>query len=445
MNFQELPHDQPAEEIALGSMLRDEQTIPAVRDLVRPEDFFFPSHQQICQAIFDQAEARKPSDLAGVTMMLRDRGQLEELGGQDKLDGLFDNTPSPIHAKHYAGIVRDKAVARRLIALCERAGQEVRDPQADVGGMLASFQADVYDLSRRSDGEGVVDLGEAVEAALQRAGRVFEGKEPPGLMTGFPMIDRAIGGFNQGDLITLAADTSAGKTALAGNIAQNIATDGGTVLFVTREMNRLELGKRFLQATSGIAGGRIKFAKTLRPDDWQALQAATGQLSRLKIVLDSRSGTVADVALSARRQAAKWRGPLSLIILDYLQLMDFSRGQYKRQENTAQAVGRFAWGCKQLSMDLGTPVLLLSQLNRQGVIQDRPPTMHSLKESGDIENHSNAVILLYRPPDQAEQAASRTVWVRVAKARDGSTTPWQGSGEIRLQWKPSITRFEPAS
>ena len=202
------------------------------------------------------------------------------------------------------------------------------------------------------------------------------------------------------------------------------------------------LGKRFLQSRAKVHAQKLKFAKNLTTDDWQAIQRAIAELSPFKVAIDTRSSHVADIAVTARRMASKWGGPLSLIVVDYLQLMD-CMGGHGRGTSFARAVGHFAWGLKQLAMDLGTPVLVLSQLNREGAKKDRPPSKHDLKESGDIENHANVVLLLYRLPDSsADFQGEETVWCRVAKARDGLTTPWEGTGALRLLWRGGFTRFD---
>lgn len=446
----ELPIDKPAEQITLGSMLRTGDVVPKVRGILAPADFYLRQHQLVCQAIFDLAAAGKPLDIAAVAMELRDRGQLDELasvedgiGGADYLTKLYDETPSPWAVDHYAGLVKRKAQARAAISLLHEIEPELWDPQADAGDVLNGLQVRIYDLVCRDGRGGVVTLGDAVGKVLERAERVNRGEEPPGLMTGFAEIDRATGGFGPGNLVTLAADTSTGKTALATSIAENVAGDGGPVLYVTREMEDEELAKRHLQADSGVEGWRIKFARALEPDDWTRLVTSAERLKALPVEIDTRSTTVADVAVHARMLGAKYNRPLALIIVDYLQLMDYASAVANPRAGLAHQVGRFVWQLKGLAMDLGTPILLLSQLNREGVKRQGPPTMHNLRDSGEIENHSNVILLLYRPPDaMPAEDGSLEIWAKVAKARDGFTTAWEGTSDIRLRWYGAITRFE---
>jgi len=368
-------------------------------------------------------------------------GTLERAGGQNGLIALIEGTPTTANAEHYARIVREKSIARRLIALCADTTAKAHDGPDSIARLLAEHTSRAYDLAPKDGQAQAVSLAEALDDAMAHAARVRDGTEPPGLMTGFAAVDRAMGGFAPGDLVTLAGDTSSGKTALAGCIAANIAQAGGRVLIVSREMQARELAKRLLQSAARVHGQRIRFARGLHEEDWRELGAAAEALRGLSIAIDTRSGTVADIALEAGKWSATWGGPLSLIVVDYLQLMKIEAA---KGENRAGAVGRFAWGLKGLAMDLSTPILMLSQLNRAGVIQGRPPNKHDLKESGDLENHSNAVLLLHRPADARPDPFGKfAVWCKVDKARDALVTPWTGPGAVRLAWQPAYTRFDP--
>ena len=430
------PQDQGAEMCVLGAMMLRKENIPAVCEFVAAEDFYFPRHSTLFRAMCGMFDRQHPIDLVTLRAEMERQGLLQEVGGYDYLCSLADGTPNTGNMEYYAKTVREKAGRRRLITLAQDIDERAYSVK-DFAQLQDDVQSQVYKLGQGRASVGVVSAGEAVEQAIRHAEKVQSGEIKPGLMTGFAPVDDATGGLQSGDLVTLAAATGVGKSALAMSIAQNVAREGGSVLYVSAEMESREMGKRLLQSQSGVPGQKIRYAKQLTDEDWTQLQMAAGQLASLGINLLCRSATVAEIVLRARELASRTQHPLSLIVVDYLQLMRHTTG-----ETRAQQVGGIAWGLKQAAMDLGTPILMLSQFDRAGVKQiDVTPTMHNLKESGDIENHSNTIILLHQPANLVWDGDSMSVWCRIAKARDGMVTPWEGLGAVRLWFKPSITRF----
>lgn len=437
-DLQPLPHDAEAEQVTLGAMALDTTARNVAAEILDATDFYMPKHRILFTAIIDLA-ASGDVDLVLLSAALKQRGELEKIGGNDYLFELVEGTPSTANARHYAQLVKDKARLRRLIALCceaERASYAGLATADELGGKLLQ---DLYGLATKQD-NATMTLAAAEGEALAHAEAVHTGNIPPGLMAGYAALDKPIGGFQPGELIVLAAGTGVGKTALACNISEHIAADGGPVLYVTREMGPRELGKRFLQARSGVAGQRIKLGD-LDTDAWTALHEARAASEPYAVTLDTRSGTVAAIAMRARACAAGYGRPLALIVVDYLQLL--SPPADVAREHSARKVGEIARRLKLLAVDLGTPILLLSQLNRESARDGRPPKLHQLRESGEIEQHSDVVILLHRPDEgDGDTGIAPQVWAQVAKARDGMTTPWEGPGQVRLTWRAEITRFD---
>jgi replicative DNA helicase len=210
-------------------------------------------------------------------------------------------------------------------------------------------------------------------------------------------------------------------------------------------MNKRSLGFRLLQAQAKVSGNRLRIGN-LDENERASVDAAQKMIDTWPLVIDDRAGTVGEIGLRARQTAARLGRPLALVIVDHLQLLKPTDG-----ETRAQQVGAMAWGLKRLAMEQGCSVLLLSQLNRESVRTGAPPSVFALKESGDVENDSDAVILLHQPdPPQADTDGAMLIWLKVAKARDGQVTPWPFQDDpygpwrgIRVRFRPESTRFEP--
>ena len=433
-----IPSDREAELCVVAAMLVSEGCIPDVRVTLTAGDFYDHRAKAIFEAICALADAGKPCDLVTLRPLLTDRDNFDHCGGQGYIDALQD-VPSSAAVQHYAGQVKAASMLRQIMALGQQMQQEAMTPGADPETALGMMESGLNFLRGSGQIGQSIDLGEAVESVLQRCRDITEHGQQPGLMTGLSALDRVTGGFEAGELITLAGDTGSGKTALADTIARNAALAGKRVLLVSCEMNSRERGKRLLQAQSGVPGNFIRMPKSLQAQDWQALYEAASELAKLRLHIFAR-GMIrpCDIALEARRVASK-AGGLDLVIVDYLQLL--TPNEVIRNEASARTFGRMVWALKVLAMDMAVPVLMLSQLNRTGVKTGQAPNLHDLKESGDIENHSNAVLLLHHPAD-AGNSLAKTVWLRVAKSRDGMVTAWPPNKlSITLGWRPEITSF----
>ncbi len=446
------PHSKLAEGQVLGSMLLGGDAIPDVRTICTAEDFYIPAHQTIFRVLVEMFEQSKPIDLATTFAEFAQRKLLASIGqgttdadGGDYLTDLVEGVPDRTNAAYHAGIVRDKATLRRLIQAGHKLTSEAYNDPEDVESLVTEHESRLFDIATGSNGDLMrsYSTGQAVQEVLDRAEAVATGELPMGLETGFGQIERSMGGIQPGALITLAADTGVGKTALALSMAANVADKGKSVLFVSAEMPERELAHRLLAIKSGVPSGTIRGGR-FTDKQIAAIKEARAAMGNWSLELWARTATVADIASKARHIAMRRKAPLDLIVVDYLQLMRPTQG-----DNRAQQVGGIAWGLKQLAMDLKVPVLILSQLNREHAKSNRPPTKHDLKESGDVENHSNAVWLLYNPPEgEADTDGAEIIYFKVAKAREGCATPWPRKGEetagaIKLRFKSALTRFEP--
>jgi replicative DNA helicase len=450
-----IPADVVVEKQVLGiALYAGGNALIELEGIIQPADFFTLEHGLIFSSLLSMFHDNLPVELASVAAEFRRRGVMDKIGhehtdagGADYLMELaetygFDTS----NLKYYANILRNLSRQRQLITLSQRMGTDARGVRVDTASLIERCQEELYEIGRSgSRSVEVVSAGQAVSEAIERADNIAAGKEPPGLMTGFAGIDNALGGFQAGDLVTLGAATSVGKSALATTIAAQVASDGGTVFVVSAEMPRQSVANRLLAAVSGIANNRLRNGNLNEVEHEERIRAE-GTIKAWRLAIYDSAATVAEISTRARMLAARWRSPLSLVIVDYLQLMRPTSG-----DNRAQEVSGIAWGLKQLGMELACPVLMLSQLNRAGIKasdDERPPGLHDLKESGDVENHSNTVLLLHRSPKAVpDTAGAIPVWCKVAKARDGEVTPWPGKdmapGSITLRFRPELTRFDP--
>jgi replicative DNA helicase len=435
-----LPCDRDAEAIVAGCMILDDRALAHIRAALIPGDFFDIRARAIFGAVCKLADAGQPIELPTLLPLLTRDVAFDLAGGEDYIvNGCMPVPDTSSHA-YYTTRVKEMSILRSIIGICDSRRTEALEPNADAVVLAVDMASQLGDLIAGMGGNSVT-FSEATQAVLTTARNMVEHDTPPGMLFGIEQVDRVLGGARPGELITLAGGPGSGKTALADTIARNLALAGKTILIVSAEMTSDERGKRLLQGQSGVPGQKIRFAKSLDHSDWDSLYRAQSLLAKTSGFILSR-GTIRprDILAEAKRIKSVAKR-LDLIGVDYLQLLtpdDIAKG-----ESTARIIGKMAWQMKALAMDLSVPVIMLSQLNRAGLKGENPPGMHDLKESGDIENHSNAVLLLHHPDETTPQEFGRSVWLKVAKSRDGFTTNWPPyKPSITLAWYPETTTFQ---
>lgn len=445
-----IPFNRDAEKCLLGSLLLDESLIVEARKQLSSTDFFDSAHQGIVAAIFSAADHGE-SGLVAVKDILQDNGQLETIGqgtterdGIDYLTGLladysFDATNFPYHVK----AIRSASALRQLVALGGKMTADAkRSGVNDVDKLLGYYQDKLFLLDARAKHSGgLVEIGEAVDKAIRHADAVRGGTAAAGLATGFGPVDRASGGLQAGDLWILASPTSVGKTSLALAVAGNVARGGGRVLYVSLEMDRRAIANRVLSAEAKIPGLSLRTGN-LDPVQEQSRVAAANEIRNWSLAIEDGAVSVSEISARARQLSFRWRESLSLIVVDFLQLLK-PAGDERRTR--AEQVSSIVWSLKSLGMKMGVPILALSQLSREGVKGGGPPSVFCLKESGSIENIGNTVLLLHRPdPAQFDSDGATILWGRLAKCRDGSVTAWprQDGQGFRFRFLPEFTRLE---
>jgi replicative DNA helicase len=439
-----------AETQVLGGCLLDGRQVAQALERVQPGDFHRPAHQMLFAALVDLEQTGQPIDLASMAQYLSQRALWQrhwpsEQEAREYVFTLADSTPAAANVPKYAADVRRAAQLRALSMAGLDLHRNASDPTADPGDVAGQVEQSLYGIitQRSRHGQGM-SAGQAARLALERSEAVGRGEREPGLMTGFPLLDSALVGLQPGDVCAIAGTFSSGKSSLALGLAARWAEAGKLCLYVTAEMTEQELGHRLLARTARVDSSAIKAGRLTR-EQAQAVAAADQRIQSWPLELWAGCPTIAEIAAKARRLGTGKGLALGAVVVDYLQLMTPAGGS---RDNREREVAGTAWACKQMALELGCPVLALSQLSRDHQKAHRLPGAFDLRESGAIEQTSNQVLLIVRPdpPEPPETDGAELVWLRVAKCRDGRVTGWPRAGQddsgIRLRFYPAQLRFE---
>lgn len=433
MNAPELrfpPHSIEAEQSLIGALLLSNDAWDRIEGTVTAADFFRDDHRRIFTHIAALIRAGKPADVVTVHAAMEQSGEAERCGGLAYLGEIANNTPSAANIRAYATTIRDRAYRRmgqgeaEALAVSYAAGALSHD---EFAAGLERIAAQAIDSERDEPLLLADSMHEAIALINDRA----NGGGITGLPSGLPDLDALTGGFEPGQLIILAARPGVGKTALALGIADHAARAGRTVMFASLEMPARELSMRVMAQRSGVSVHAMR-AGTRNDDHWSALTRVSGEAARQRLFIDDRGGIgLAYVRARAKRVARKFG--LHLIVVDYIGLM---RGE---GQNRTQELGSISRGLKALAKELAVPIIACAQLNR-GVESrsDRRPQLHDLRDSGEIEQDADIVLMLHRE----EMTNSAPEWQGVGelllrKHRNGPT------GEVRLRYIHHRTLFVP--
>ncbi len=433
----------------LGSMLLSERASEEIVTILEDRDFYRPAHRLIFKAMKQLIHSHKPIDFLTLKEELMARGNLADVGGEDYLLQIAEYTPSPANAGFYAKIVQDKSILRGL----EDAGQQIRgivhNPDAgEVSEKVDKAEQIIFDVGKRSLGRYFEHIRTLAKEFFVDIDNVLESGTPmSGMKIGFYDLDRITTGHYPGDLIILGARPAMGKTSLALDLALNVAKDivreerQGSVAIFSLEMSSMQLARRMTAMLSGVSSSVLKSEKPITDYQYQALADACETLYSLPIYIDDASD-LTPLEMRGKCRRLKAEHGLSLVMIDYLQLMKGSR----RTENRVQEISEIARSCKAMAKELQVPVIALSQLSRAVENrEDKRPQLADIRESGSIEAEADLVMLLYRDsyykakeehrpenenPDEVQEAE-----VIIAKHRNGPT------GKIMLGFQPSYARY----
>lgn len=415
------PQDLDAEQSVLGGMLLSKDAIADVVEVLKGHDFYRPSHETIYQAILDLYAKGEPADPITVSAELTRRGEISKVGGAPYLHTLVQSVPTAANAEYYAEIVHERAVLRRLVAAGTKITQMGYAADGDVDEIVNSAQAEIYAVTEQRTSEDYLPLGDIMEGALDEIEAIgSRSGQMSGVPTGFTDLDSLTNGLHPGQMIVIAARPAMGKSTLALDFARacSIKANLPSVIF-SLEMGRNEIAMRLLSAEARVALHHMR-SGTMTDDDWTRLARRMPDVSAAPLYIDD-SPNLSMMEIRAKCRRLKQRNDLSLVVIDYLQLMQ--SGGSRRPESRQQEVSDMSRNLKLLAKELEVPVIALSQLNR-GPEQrtDKKPMVSDLRESGSIEQDADMVILLHRE-DAYEKESPRAgeADLIVAKHRNGPT------------------------
>jgi replicative DNA helicase len=431
------PHSIEAEESILSAILMDSGALIDIMDIVAADDFYRTAHRKIFGAVTHLFNKNEPIDLVTLSTRLRDLGQLEEIGGATYLARLMDTVPLAVDPAHYAKIIRQKASLRRLIVKAAEITRRCYEQSGDVDGVIDFAEGAIFEISEDKNTKAFHPLSKIIDANID-ALEERQGNRAlvTGIPAGFPHLDQLTAGFQNSDLIILAARPSMGKTALALNIARNAAIEGNVpVAIFSLEMSKEQLSMRMLCAEAMVDSSRIR-SGFLSRDDWERLTRAAGTLTEAPVYIDD-SPDISAISIRTKSRRLKMDKGLGLIIIDYLQLMKASISSERRDLE----ISEISRSMKILAKELDLPVIALSQLNRKlEERSDKRPQLSDLRESGALEQDADVVAFIYRDEvyNKDENNPQRgTAEVILAKQRNGPT------GTVHLTFLNQYTRFEP--
>ena len=434
------PHSLEAESSVLGGLLLDNSAWDRVGDLLSDSDFYRYEHRLVYTAVSTLVNANRAADVITVFENLQSQGKAEEIGGLAYLNSLAQYVPSAANIRRYAEIVRERAILRKLVSVSDEIATSALNTNGrPVPNILDEAEQKIFNIGEEGSRmrQGFQSMGNLVVELLDRVEEMSQNpNDITGVPTGFFDLDRMTSGMQAGELIVLAARPSMGKTALAINIAENVALkEGLPVAVFSMEMGASQLAIRIVGSIGRIDQGRLRTGK-LQDEEWPRLAEAVERLRTVSLSIDETPGlTPSELRASARRLARNC-GKLGLVVVDYLQLMSGSSGS--DGDNRATELGEISRGLKMLAKELQCPVIALSQLNR-GVEQrtDKRPMMSDLRESGAIEQDADVIMFIYRDDyynkDSKEPGVAEII---IGKQRNGPT------GTVKLTFLKPITKFE---
>jgi len=433
------PHDTAAEKAVLGAMMIDSTAASNALSALRFDNAFFsPAHQAIFDAIRELNSTRSDAAIDPVILSahLSRLGRLDEVGGPTYIAMLADSVPTAANIDHYVEIVKQLAILRRIISSCSEAIMKCYDSNEDVKQLLDVVEQGIFEITQLNETKELQLVAPLVDEGLEYLKKLLEGNhDVMGLKTGYEYVDKAIVGLRPGELFVLAARPSIGKTALALNMACNIALSGqaGVGIF-SLEMPARQLILRMICSEAKV--GMDKFTQqSLNQTELTDVLDAGQRLRNSNMVIDD-TGAIDILELRAKARRMRSRHNIGVLFIDYLQLIRTDAGRNASRENE---VAKISGSLKALAKELSIPIVVLAQLNRQAE-QGEKPKLSNLRESGAIEQDADVVALLHRDREKqhnrSDDNPALDAELIIAKNRNGST------GTQNLLFFPAYTRFE---
>lgn len=435
------PHDTELEEVVLGALMLEKDAYMNVSDILTPDAFYEPKNQKIYEAIATLGFNQRPIDMMTVTEQLRQNGTLQEVGGALHITELTGRVYSAANVEFHAKIIAQKYLARRLITFATKIETDAFDESNDVDDLLQAAEGQIFEISQMHLKREVTQIDPVLNLALeqiQTAANTETGLS--GLQTGYTELDRMTSGWQNSDLIIIAARPAMGKTAFVLSMAKNMAIDYNTPIAIfTLEMANVQLVKRLISNVADLNGEQIKSGK-LTPEEWDRLNSRLRNVYSAPLYLDETPGlSITELRTKARRLVRE-RG-VRMIMIDYLQLMTASSMKLGSREQEVSTISR---SLKGLAKELNIPIIALSQLNRSTETrEDKRPVLSDLRESGAIEQDADIVCFIHRPEYYTKSTDDGNghdirglAELIVAKHRSGAV------GDVKLRFVSKFARFE---
>ncbi len=428
-----MPHSVEAEQSVIGSMIMDREAIVVASEMISGEDFYNKQYGILFETMVELNDKGMPVDLVTLQDRLKEKDVPPEVSSLEFVRDLVTAVPTSANIKYYANIVAEKSTLRKLIRLNEEIANTCYSGKEELEYILDDTEKRVFQLVQRRNTEDftpirqvVMNAMDRIEAASKTKGRVT------GIPTGFLDLDYRTAGLQPSDLILIAARPAMGKTAFVLNIAQHVAfRQNKTVAIFSLEMSKEQLVNRMFSLESNVDAQHLRTGQ-LNDEEWEKLIESAGIIGRSNLFIDDTPGiTVAELRTKCRKLSMEKN--LSMVIIDYLQLMSGSG----RSESRQQEISEISRSLKGLARELNVPVLALSQLSR--AVEQRPdkrPMMSDLRESGAIEQDADIVMFIYRDDYYNHDSEKKDIAeIIIAKQRSGPI------GTVELVWLPHYTKF----
>ncbi|MBQ9543838.1 MAG: replicative DNA helicase [Clostridia bacterium] len=435
--IRQLPYSVEAEQAVLGALIMDPERFGEVSAVVKAEDFFIDKHQEIFAALFDLNNLNDSVDPVTLLNELEKKNVYTREAGNAYIRQLAENTPSISNVMDYARIVRDKSLLRSLVVVSEKIRDSALDQSKPVQEVIDSAEQMIFDLSRGFITQDFSHIKELIKEYYAVLNKLTTDKDATrGIPTNYSGLDRILVGMAPGDLIIIGGRPGMGKTSLAINIAVNVAKYSKKAVAVfSLEMSKLQLVERML-SSEGRVDGRKLHTGDVEEEDFNAIARAAVGLSNTDIYLDEAGG----ITVMQMRSKLRRLENLGLVVIDYLQLMHSDNSRLR--ENRVNEIGDITRNLKLMAKDLGVPIILCTQLSRSpekrtGGNESKKPQLSDLRDSGNIEQDADVVLMLYREGyyNEDDPEAKNRADCLVAKNRHGET------GTVHLAWECQYTRF----
>ncbi|MBP5197610.1 MAG: replicative DNA helicase [Lachnospiraceae bacterium] len=429
-----LPHSLEAEGAVIGSMLMDRDAISAAGELVTGEDFYNKQYGVVFEAMQELNDEGQPVDMVTLQNRLKEKDVPPEVSGLEFMKDIIQSLPTSAHVRYYASIVAEKATLRKLIHLNEDIENTCYAGKESLEFIMDDTEKRVFQLiQQRNTGTDFVPIRKVVMNAMEKIEIASKNKgSVTGISTGFIDLDYRTAGMQPSDLVLIAARPSMGKTAFALNIAQHVAfKDNLPIAIFSLEMSKEQLVNRMFSLESNVDAQKLRTGQ-LNDNEWERLIESAGIIGRSNLIIDDTPGISVSELRSKCRKYKLEKG-LSMIIIDYLQLMSGSGHSDSRQ----QEISDISRSLKSVARELNVPVLALSQLSR--AVEQRPdhrPMLSDLRESGAIEQDADVVMFIYRDDYYNKETEKKGISeIIIAKQRNGPI------GTVELAWLPEYTKF----